>query len=536
MDRHQLASVSESSEAYLLQYNEIAVAEAFDHDKVKGKYPFDESTWKDNYINHVNVQETHGDLLRSTFLSGGSLHMSHLMYQDSLASKAFDIEHGCILTDTEVTHNCEGVRLFFVLDYSTSLHPLPSFEEVLLHLRLLYTTVHECFPHLENLVMHIATSNPKRRHRKSSGSVDLAWGIHAVFPMVVLTTPTIKLIAQLIDTRISNTFPRWNNIVDPTCYRPSSATLRPCFSYKWVECPICNTGTTSSSSDSAQSTKRRRVDRETMIKNLFEIQLSDYCSCFNGLKVDPSIFTYRGSLIEADGPVTQVVRADVRAVLTEMSITPSRMGTFTEGFCRPVDMGDEHDTIPRPGTLVSENRAFSAFQCRKNSESLELGDYPNGCQTFLDIIKRMNDNYRFLAIQRLCLDKKNRSFMISVKGSGSRYCMYKNGVHNNNLLYFCVDIRRARIQAHCSDPDCKREHGDAPRFERVLTMGEKFKVATQFGLKMSDSQMQRREHVVSLPPRAPLIPPVQMSEKDIKTQRWEEKRRMYQSSMTSDSN
>ena len=71
------------SEAYLHQYNEVADSEVVDQDKVKGKYPFHHSTWKDTYIKLVNMQETHGDLLRSTFLSGGTLHMSHSMFQES---------------------------------------------------------------------------------------------------------------------------------------------------------------------------------------------------------------------------------------------------------------------------------------------------------------------------------------------------------------------------------------------------------------------------------------------------------------------
>jgi len=507
------------SEAYKRQYKEVVASEAVDHDKVQGKYPFHLSAWKDAYIKHVNMQETHGDLLRSTFLSGGSLHMAHSMYQESFASKTIDIENGCILTDVEVAHNCEGVRLFFDLDYSTSKHHLPSFEEALLHLRLLYRTVLECFPHLKHVVMHISTCTPKRKLRRSASSVDLAWGVHVVFPAIILTTPTIKLIAQLVDTRISNLFPRWNNIVDPTSYRSNSATLRPCFSYKWVECPICSIDMKPSSVEGTQSMKRCRVDRETSIENLFRINLSESCSCFNGHKVDPSVYTYSGSLIQADGPITQVLRGGVQAVLTEMSITPRRMGTFTDGFYRPIDMGDENDVIPQSDTLLSKSRAVSAFQCRKNTLSLELGDYPNGCQTILDMIKGMDDRYSGVAIHILSIDKKKRSFMISVKGRGSRYCMYKNGVHSRNRVDFCLDVKRGRIQAHCSDPDCKQEPGETPLVTRPLTRMDKFRITTQFGLE--DTQTR----TTLGPPLVPLVP--QMS----KAQIWQEKQRMYQSSI-----
>jgi hypothetical protein len=249
----------------------------------------------------------------------------------------------------------------------------------------------------------------------------------------------------------------------------------PCFSYTLVECPICTKG--------VQSTKRRRVDRETVLDTLFLIQPTATCLCFNRQKVDPSVYTYSGSLTQVDGPVTQVIDGGVQGVLAGMSITPSRMGTFTDGFCRPVDMGDDNDTIPRSHGLASENRAFSAFQCRKNSQSLELGDYPNGCQTILDIIKRMNENYNYLAIQKLCVDKNKRTFLISVKGSGSRFCIYKKGTHKNNRLYFSVDVNRARIEARCFDPDCKREHAETPTVELALNLMETSEVTTQFGLK-----------------------------------------------------
>jgi hypothetical protein len=519
------------SDAYIRQYNEIVVSEAVEYDKVEGQYPFHRSTWKNAHTRHINMQETCGDLLRSTFLSGGSMYLSHSMYQESFETKAVDISNGCILTDAEVAHNCEGIRLFFELDYRTSEHPLPSFEEALIHLRVLYRTVLQCFPHLGPVVMHIASCTPKRKQRKSANSVELAWGIHVVFPSIVTTTPTMKLIAQLTDTRISNLFPRWNNIVDPASYRSSSATLRPCFSFKWVECPICSINAAVSSGGGARSaTKRRRMDTEESIESLFRMQLSDSCSCFSGHKVDPSIYTYSGSLDRADGALVQLVQG-VKNVLTEMSITPHEMGVFTDGFFQPEDMGDAHDIIPRSDTISSKCRAVNSFQRRKDNSSLELGEYPSGCQTILGILKRVHLNYRFLAIHKIMVDKKQRSFLITVKGSGSRFCMSRNAVHNSNKIYFCIDVKRARIRVHCYDPDCKRDHGKA-RVERALTLVDKYSLSTQFGLA---STLTRRtispstgEEIV---PLIPLVPVVQISDTETKKLIWEEKQRMYQSTI-----
>ena len=61
------------SDAYLCQYNDVVVSEADAYDKIDGKYPFHRSTWKNTYAKHMNTQETRGAVLRSTFLSGGSI-------------------------------------------------------------------------------------------------------------------------------------------------------------------------------------------------------------------------------------------------------------------------------------------------------------------------------------------------------------------------------------------------------------------------------------------------------------------------------
>ena len=425
---------------------------------------------------------------------------------------------------TEVAHNCEGVRLFFELDYRTSRYPLPSFAESLIHLRVLYRTVLECFPHIGNVVMHILSCTPKRKQRESTASVELAWGIHVVFPSIVTTTKTMKLIAQLLDTRISNLFPKWNEIVDPASYRSSSATLRPCYSYKWIKCPICSTKASSIRvDDGPTTTKRRRVDADMTNESLFRIQLSENCSCFSGHRVDPSIYTYSGSLDRSDGPLVQMLQG-IHAILKETSITPSSIGTYTSGFCRPLDMGDEHDAIPKSDVLLrSKRRAVSGFQPRKNSTPLKLSDYSRGCLTILEIIKRFHANYQFLAIQRISVDETTQSFFITVKGDGARYCMYRKRVHSSNGVYFRLDVKRFRIQVHCFDPDCKRDNAKA-QIVRPLSLVEKYSISTQFELPGT------RTCPTMSSAEVPLLPLVPMSLIQTKKQKWEEKRQLYQSS------
>jgi hypothetical protein len=333
-----------TEDVYIQQYNEVVLEESREAENVVGKYPFQNSEWKNQFEGHMNTQETHGELLRSTFLSGGSLFMSHIACRDSLIQKARDIDNGCILTDAEVAHNCEGIRLFFELDYRTSKTPLPAWDEALIHLRVLYRTVHECFPHIETLEMHVAACTRKRKQRRSPSVIELAWGLHVVFPSIITTTSTMKLIAQLLDTRISNLFPLWNNIVDPASYRYNNATLRPCYSYKMIDCPICSIGP----KPPVVAGKRRRTEDTDTV---FRLQSSAACSCFSGRSVDPSVYTYKGTLATCDGILVRR-ELDTHNVLTIMSITPAVMGIFTTGFCRPVDMGDERDCIPRSDARV----------------------------------------------------------------------------------------------------------------------------------------------------------------------------------------
>lgn len=463
--------------AYDHQYNEVVLEEAREAEKVEGRYPFRNSEWKNQFIEHMNVHDVCGELLRSTFLSGGFVCMSHEAYKESLRTKTSDIDKGCILTDAEVAHNCEGIRLFFELDYRTSKAPLPTWDEALLHLRVLYRTVQECYPEVQPLTMHVATCTRKRKQRRSPAGIELAWGVHVVFPSIVTKTPAMKLIAQLLDTRISNLFPTWSNIVDPASYRSSNATLRPCFSYKMVDCPICTVGTKTQIKTIVTGKRRQPSDTDT----LFRLQLSEACTCFGGRRVDSSVYRYTGTLTAAAGPVVQAL-VGTYAVLLDMSIIPASMGPLTTGFCRPEDMGDEQDGIPQSASLFSsERRVLTGLSRRKNMVYVEASRFPSGYGALLETIKNIHESYKYLAIHRLSMDEKQRMFFITVKGSGSRYCMYRNGFHSSNRVYFCLNLKRGRLHMHCFDPDCKRDHASTPVI-RSLSMIDRLRISTGFEL------------------------------------------------------
>ena len=522
-----------TEDAYTLQYNQVVVEEAERHADVSGRYPFHNSVWRETYLRSMNLASVDGMLLRSTFLSGGSLYLSHQEYRTSLSTKAADIERDCILTDAEIAHNSEGIRLFFELDYRTSKSPLPSMETALLHIRVIYRTVQDCFPQVANyLVMHVMTCTRKRKQMRSTGSIQLAWGVHLVFPSIVITTTKMKLVAQLADTRLANLFPQWSSIVDPASYRATSATLRPCFSYKWVRCPICSVGRTAPST-STSTTKRRRSDPD--VESMFRLQLSDSCSCFNGNVVEPSVYVYAGSLSGADEPVQMVLEGTL-TILQETSIIPAQMGLIPDGlFHRPLDMGDEHDNIPISDTLFPvERRTVTGYQKRKNSVQLDLGDHVAGCRALLQILRRVHDRYLHLAIHRITLDSKARTFFITVKGCGSRFCMYRSAVHNSNRIYFSIDIRRARVRAHCFDVDCKREHSGCP-IERALTLSDKYSLTRGFGLSdptprptISPAVVEEEGGGMQLVVLPAVLPPTPTVVAATKREIWLEKRRVYQ--------
>lgn len=522
--------------AYETEYNEVVVMESQLGDDIRGKYPFHQSIWKKKHTQYMNNQETHGDLLRSTFLSGGSLHMPFALYKDSIRDKAVDIDAGRILTDAEIAHNCEGVRLFFEIDYRTSTSPLPTFHVAMIHLRVVLRVVRECFPNADT-TMHIATCTKKRKQKRSSSVIELAWGIHVVFPNIVTTTGTMKLIAQLLDTRMSNLFPTWSDIIDPASYRTSNATLRPCYSYKMIQCPICVID--DKKTDEIHN-KRRRSDID--IDSLFRMQLSSTCDCFSGKKVDPSIYRYIGSMLTPEDEVLSHLLHGTCEVLMGMSIVPTQMGNFTQGFLRPVDMGDDRDMIPIADILFpAERRAVSSLHRRKNTVRVTLSTYPLGYSMLLNMIVNMHEEYRHIAIHYVSLDPLKRSFLINVKGKGSRYCPYKGLHHHSNRVYFSLNLARARLNVHCFDPDCKKHNHFPNLLVRSLSQVDKYSITHGFGLPDKSNRptispvvhetthpfhMNHPDTMIGTTHIPMSISPLNAA--DEKKRLWEEKRRLYQ--------
>jgi hypothetical protein len=505
------------------EYNEVVEGESAISERIKGKYPFTKSAWKSTYISCINQKETHGDLLRSTFLSGGSMHMPFVMYHESLRIKALDIEKQVILTDAEVAHNCEGIRLFFELDYRTTSIPLPAIETVMIHANIIYQTVFDCFPSMDNIVMHMAMCQKKRKQKRSESKIALAWGLHVIFPDIVVTTSIMKLISQLLDIRISKIDPTWSNVVDGASYRSNSATLRPCFSYKMITCPIC----VRDDEENIKTTKRKRKDASYDLENLFRIELSATCHCFNGRVVDPSYYDYIGSICHIGGDIVQLLEG-VLNVLSETSIVPLHMGMFTDGFTRTEDMGDELDIIPGKKDNIlfpAERRAISGFQRRKTLENIIHKDFPSGIHLLRGVLGRIHENYVHLGVHTVCLDRNKKLFIVTVKGKGSRFCPYKGNHHHSNRVYFCINFGRQRVNIHCFDNDCKKKYGTKP-IARTMSIGDCINIEKEFGLPVT---IQRR----SISPITSVTSnPTPEVANNARREEWEERRKKFLSTQT----
>jgi len=223
---------------------------------------------------------------------------------------------------------------------------------------------------------------------------------------------------------------------------------------------------------------------------------------------------------------------DTHSVLLAMSITPPLMGTFTDGFVRPEDMGDEQDGIPQSSALFSsERRIVTGFQNRKNMICIEANRFPSGYGALLETIKNIHESYRYLAIHRLSMDEKQKTFFITVKGNGSRYCMYRKGFHTSNRVYFCMNLKRSRIHMHCFDADCKRDHAANP-ISRALSITDRHRIATGFELP---STLERPTIspvlAVGEEPSSVVAADTPQSRLASKTSAWEAKRLAYNQSM-----
>lgn len=425
-------------------YTSIVQQEQTARQKLGRVFPFTGSVWR-QHLRQYNKQRRDRPL-RSSFLSGGTIHISLDEYRASLPQRAQDIENHVILTDVEIAHNSEGIRCFFELDYRSHEQLLPSIRVVECHLTIILQVIQDCFPGLHDTPkLHIAVCDAKRKPPKQTGTLtQLAWGVHVVCHEVITTTPILKKIAQLADHRISLATPEWSAVVDDAVYRADTATLRNCYSHKMVACEHCS---------------YRKSDTTGCEE------------CFHGKYVHPSIYRYYGQFSTA-GFHTQSV--SILEELLRMCIMPTQLAQFTTGFRVPPDMCDDIDVGRKP--LPKERQTMKMIARRKFAETLSLAQYRAGVTTLSQFLGDVNEEYRHLTIHSIQRDLRTRTITAMVRGRGARYCPYKNAVHTSNRVYFTLSLKRSSLYINCFDLDCQSQ----TRVEHPLTYVLKRQLMEEF--------------------------------------------------------
>ena len=414
--------------------------------------PYKNSSWKRHTQRFVG-SHTQGNLLRATMLSGGTVHTPFREYSILLEHKTRDLSNGVVFTDVEWAHNCEGIRLFVELDYKTK-DALPTEEEVMLHIKHIFDVVQECFSTSAShkFKMHIATCEPSGVTKTTGANVfdqmfstDVykKWGIHVVFPEIVTTTQTMRHIAQAIDTRISRDNATWNNVVDANAYKDANATLRPPYSYKASACAICR----------PVHKKRKRKDDETAQQKTAQEIMSVSCDCMFGYRIQPSVYGYIGTMLDDTTIVEELV--DTRAILSGMSILPTKIGAFTESFQPCTDM-DMSDSVVEEKSKRSEKRVLA----HRKQIDIPQNEKQQCYKVVQSIINRSDPAYLRVVVEnvRHCHSKQKNELFVTVKGPGMRWCVSSNREHDSNRAFFVLCLRRKKLFASCFDKDCRKDH------------------------------------------------------------------------------
>jgi hypothetical protein len=399
-------------------------------------------------VSTIMYQQNGGSRLRATMLSGGKVTIPFLQVAPLRQQKAVDLERDVTFTDVEWAHNDEGIRLFFELDYCSDRLPTPS--EVVEHLVCMRTLVEETYPHHSDYTMHIATTHPSMKESSSN----YKWGIHVVFPTIILTTKEMRQLAHALDTRIARQSARWNSIVDPNSYKSECATLRPPFSHKAMRCVVC----------SATS------------QNL----PSEFCDCVRGYRVKPGVYTYRGTYAHQPTRAPPTCCAlklapqldTILDVLTEMSIIPPTVGAYTSHFVTVPDMGEDSDRIPLNGALsTTEKRVIQRARRRKQCDI--PAKFQQVCFTTLRaIVTRVHKHYRNLVIESVKHCTARGELFITVKGPGMRWCKVKGTTHRNNRIYFILSMKYLTIRTGCFNVKCRAQMRQVQVLSTPLTKQE----------------------------------------------------------------
>lgn len=449
-------------------HNRVMEREEKSYRHVGHKVPFAESVFLARNKAYATPSLVQGRRLRSTFLSGGCLYTNQSQHFDSMVHKAADIARGVILTDVDIAYCDEGIRVHFELDYRTSSGPFPTKECFQTHLDLIHKAVCDCYPQEKNLTMWVATCQEKRKFSRSNlTEPKLAWGAHVVFPCLLATTDTLRRIAQVIDTRLTNLSDGWEDVVDTSSYRAESATLRPCYSYKSGPCLRC------------------KADPE-LIESSFDVP----CDCQHGRRLDPSIYTFWG-IVPSSGEVQ--APPTVEETLRQMTIVAPVGSQVTAKFHLTPDMMKESSVA----VTTKKKRKTSA---PRKTTVINAHDAPDGHKILRVIIGRFHTDYAHVALDRVHVDK-NKVMTICVKGRGCHTCPYVGRDHTSNRVYFVLHLRQSTISIKCYSRQCRA----VPTLvTKSLTQVEKYELVQGFGME-TGAYHKKSSKPVPAPAPAPAV-------------------------------
>ncbi len=382
--------------------------------------------------------------VRLSFFNGGIAQFPYDMWSEVYKQRSKDILAGKILYDNEFAYSQEGVKLFFELDYRSEVRK-PHDDTIIYHVALCKEVVSLYFQQNENidLSVYVLDSKPKLKYTDKSKYPIIAFGIHVVFPNIVINCEQGKQLCYSLTMRFqSQQVEEFHNVVDSNCYKSNIACLRPMFGRKLDICLSC--------------------------MNDDELRLTcEQCQC-RGKVSSGSYYTLRYMWDSNDQPIIpsdmrHYVKDNIESLLQITSIIPPKLYDFTEGY-----------QIPKHEPCVVPNELKSTRKCDKDKVYVYKDDRCNQrlltnrssvCITdnfrlslIISIIRNIHKVYDSEYMLLADVTKTNDTIFVDLKGAARSFCRVKNALgihHKSNRVYFRISRKEQGIYQYCYDDKCR---------------------------------------------------------------------------------
>lgn len=181
------------------------------------------------------------DRIFLTFFTSGVAFFNHPSeYYGLLPFKAADFKKGIVLTDNQIAHQIFGNVAFIDIDFRHS-NKVPSVSVISKYIHLCFKTAVEMFPTAPSYTTVVSVSPPKIKEIKKENLDAVSFGIHIVFPdIVVVDCQQLRIFVDTVGARTDAYCAEFKGSVDSGCINASSTHLRPNGSYKAVPCLVCS--------------------------------------------------------------------------------------------------------------------------------------------------------------------------------------------------------------------------------------------------------------------------------------------------------